>query len=473
MLFTLLAACLTSADDYAALQAQLEDLDGDGIVGRDDCDDSSADVYPGATEIPDDGLDNDCDPTTPDESPPISAWTGVVSASTLTHVDGVGTYYAFGQSVAVADLDDDGVAEAIVGSPRDQTTGTGAGALYVFPGPGEDDRGVFGNPTPLYGDVTGAVLVAGVGARISSLLTEEAAYILMGAESDGATGVALAIQYPPHDVDALTASTMTISGPAGFPTAITGWQASQALVVVSDAWSADSAVYAVPPNQSALSFSQLGTPVLESGGATDALGAALATGDLDGDGQDELLVGAPGADADAGRVYIARDLGGDYGYDVWLGSNGAGNSLSTGDFNGDGYIDFATRSDTATYLVLGPAHGGDLADADVVLASDVYAICLATDLDGDGKSDLVVGLPGEDNGGEVRVFYDLSAGSLALEDASLVIEARLQRDLFGESLAGGADLDGDGDDDLLVGASEALGANARNGAAYLIPGGGS
>src|SRR5207253_269202 len=38
--------------------------------------------------------------------------------------------------------------------------------------------------------------------------------------------------------------------------------------------------------------------------AGDQLGAALATGDLDGDGKDDLVVGAPGAQNGAGAVLL-------------------------------------------------------------------------------------------------------------------------------------------------------------------------
>ena len=42
------------------------DLDGDG-VGYGDCDDRDPEVYPGNVEIPYDGVDNDCDDSTPDD----------------------------------------------------------------------------------------------------------------------------------------------------------------------------------------------------------------------------------------------------------------------------------------------------------------------------------------------------------------------------------------------------------------------
>ncbi|MCB9760229.1 MAG: hypothetical protein H6739_10375 [Alphaproteobacteria bacterium] len=43
------------------------DEDGDGSPAEEDCDDGDSNVYPGNTETPYDGLDNDCDPNTPDD----------------------------------------------------------------------------------------------------------------------------------------------------------------------------------------------------------------------------------------------------------------------------------------------------------------------------------------------------------------------------------------------------------------------
>ncbi len=48
------------------------DEDGDGVNADEDCDDTNAQVYPGAVEIPGDGIDNDCDESTSDEYEPIT-----------------------------------------------------------------------------------------------------------------------------------------------------------------------------------------------------------------------------------------------------------------------------------------------------------------------------------------------------------------------------------------------------------------
>jgi len=48
------------------------DEDGDGVDASEDCDDTNAQVYPGAVEIPGDGIDNDCDESTSDEYEPLT-----------------------------------------------------------------------------------------------------------------------------------------------------------------------------------------------------------------------------------------------------------------------------------------------------------------------------------------------------------------------------------------------------------------
>ena len=68
----LLMGCLMSAEEYSELQIRSGDSDGDGYADAayafgDGCDDGDVLVNPGAVEVAYNGLDDDCDPRTPDD----------------------------------------------------------------------------------------------------------------------------------------------------------------------------------------------------------------------------------------------------------------------------------------------------------------------------------------------------------------------------------------------------------------------
>ncbi len=170
------------------------------------------------------------------------------------------------------------------------------------------------------------------------------------------------------------------------------------------------------------SFGQAG---LDSDEAGDRFGAALAAGDVDGDGKADLAVGAPGeapgSKPRSGWVYAYR--GAPSGLTAWsgFGQQGFGSdeaddlfgaSLAAGDFDGDGKVDlavgapgeapgskpksgwvFAFRGGTGGFATW-KAFGQEGLGSDE--AGDELGACLAAgDFDGDGKADLAVGAPGE------------------------------------------------------------------------------
>jgi hypothetical protein len=151
----------------------------------------------------------------------------------------------------------------------------------------------------------------------------------------------------------------------------------------------------------------------------------------------------------------------------------SGVGLSAGDINADGYDDILVGSaneSTAIYVVLGSAGptGGSLSTTlqyarEYVNDGAGGSVSGSGDVDGDGYSDVLVGAMdfGGDSGGDVGGAYLLmgsalpSSGSLS---SAVRYSGELRSDYAGSGVAIGGDLDGDGHDDLVVGAAGAAGS---------------
>jgi hypothetical protein len=231
--------------------------------------------------------------------------------------------------------------------------------------------------------------------------------------------------------------------------------------------------------------------------AATSFGMPVAAGDLDGDGDAELLIGAPLDDAalpDAGAVYVfdgpqAASPGALSSADAttslqgWADGQRFGTSLALRDVDRDGVLDCfvgATGGTGAVHLYLGGAGGLETPAARVVTgasANDRFGYGLATgDMDGDGWVELLVGAPnslGASTGptwrpGAVHVFR----GGPALFDSTpwLVFSGQQDGESFGSELVS-ADLTGDGYEDLAAGSPWASRAGAQSGAVYVFAGG--
>ena len=210
-------------------------------------------------------------------------------------------------------------------------------------------------------------------------------------------------------------------------------------------------------------------------GTSDRFGLELfALEDLDGDGFQELVVGAPwdddgGSQAGAVSVYSGRTGT----FLARLNGPGAGAQFGTafaspGDVNGDGVVDLVASGTPTGEVrmisgewVLANAMGGVAVTAPFLWLAKVEAeggAALATvgDLTGDGVRDLAVGQPWvggdpQDPSGTVT-FLDGASG------AALGSIAGGPGENFGLALADAGDLNGDGRAELAVGAPGANGA---------------
>ena len=162
---------------------------------------------------------------------------------------------------------------------------------------------------------------------------------------------------------------------------------------------------------------------------------------------------------------------------------------SAGDHNGDGYDDVlvgAYEADTGwggegiTYVVLGPVSGDvDLSSAAVIIegasSGDRSGIAVASgDVDDDGYDDVLIGAYVESAGGAsagaAYLVYGPASGTVSLTAADAKFVGEESGDYAGVSVSSGGDVNGDGFEDILVGARRNDTGGENSGAVYLVYG---
>jgi hypothetical protein len=396
----------------------------------------------------------------PDAGAVVVLWAGrnlwpetVVSQATPGVPGDPSAYDRFGTALASADFDRDGYADLAVGAPGDATD-IGAGRSPAF-----------GSVTVFYGSG------AGIGSRVAQV------------EHGGHAGFGAALAAADLDGDGWPDLAVGSTGDDPRPEEDYG---SGAVVVLRGG-----------PAGFALARSNT---VARPDPALASFGGLLAAGDLDGDGDQDLVEGYQGTPhwiddpPVPGHVTYALGSPSGLGGAVRLSGDRAA-SLAVGDLTCDGRADIVvgqplrttytdddavprgrvtvyagtatgpaaagTRITQATPGVPGGDEHGDLFGADVELS----------DVDRDGHLDLVIGSPGEDGRrGRLTVLRGVRGGvdrrhAVTLDQASPEIPGKREAgDEFGAEIAM-LDVSGDGRYDLVVGSP---GENASRGQVTVV-----
>jgi len=251
---------------------------------------------------------------------------------------------------------------------------------------------------------------------------------------------------------------------------------------------------------------------LEGEDDSDFFGRSVSgAGDVNGDGIDDMIVGARRDDdggTDAGAAYIfyggklASSIDASAANVKLVGEDGSddfGQSVSNaGDVNNDGTDDVivGSRCNTegggcagAAYIFYGGknlASSIDASAANVKLVGESaynylgYSVSNAGDVNNDGIDDVIAGARGTDAGGgggsdyqgAAYIFYGGNlASSIDASNANVILTAESDYDLLGFSVSNAGDINNDGTDDVIVGADGDDDGGDAAGAAYILYGG--
>jgi hypothetical protein len=469
------------------------------VANSSDCDDSSSAVSPADAEICNDGIDNDCDP-----DPTVCEWSGsdTVKADYDFRAYGTAASYSVGHAVANAgDFNGDGYDDVVVGQAyHDNGATLDVGRVLVWYGPVDTtdslttaDQSIvggtvandqFGWQASFAGDVDGDNIDdLLVGAWKAESNDRGRAYLFLGGTTHTTTSSAYAT-FGPADANAFAGQ--AVSGGDydgdGLADVLVGAYGLTSNTGAVGIWNATDI-------SGAEDLSADATVLVSGGAAGDNLGyTAVFARDLDGDGTDDMVLGAPATASTTtpGAAYVFYDVGA-LGASVAAADadaviSGAANGdrfglaiAGVGDTDGDGDNDLlitADKEDSAAtdagiaYLFTSAPSGSVSASSTAssairgIAASDFFGRTAAGlgDVNNDGFADVAIGATGYDEGswsgaGAISLWYGpLPSGTASASGYDLRLTGANSSDAVGYAVAGGGDVNADGYDDFMTSA---------------------
>lgn len=416
-------------DTYGAASREACDAQSGEITTGGDCDDGASTVHPGATEDCD-SVDNNCDGTVDEHCYPL--WNGSYTVGDAdTKIYGDARYDLYGKGVAAGDWNGDGQMDIAVGAPDDEvsTTYNNYGVTHIYNG--TVATGTFDSST-------------GYDAQIYSTNATytdfgDHLWTLPDMNKDGSDELVVATRDKTYywDVSIYRGADWSlhnagldctdVSGAGNLYTGGSNYLACSYITTSSDKGMVY--VYSDTSNVPLISF----YGELSGDNAGKSIECAS---DLDGDGVSDALIGTP--------------------YDADAGSNAG-----------------------AVYVVYGPVKGNYvLSGADVKILGSVnndtlgYQVA-AGDLNQDGVDDAILGArsydyAGRSASGAAYIFESFSSRVTYASSADHIVYGETAGDKVGECEFSTGDVDGDGENDLLIPTlSDSNGGSAAGGAWLL------